>query len=519
MGTKRPLLEMDPASLPPGTRVGPWRVKGWCGRGTYGTVYQVEREGHAEEGPYALKLALYAEDERFKREAALLSRIRHPNVPRLEGQGVWEHRAGAFPYLVMQWVEGESLYAWSSQRNPTSRQVLRRLAQVARALEVTHAAGGVHRDVKGDNVLVWQAEERAVLTDFGAGTYRGAGTITSQPLPPGTPRYRSPEAWAFQRLFCFHPSEHYRGSACDDLFALGVMAYRLVTDEYPPPTEPSEEGAEVWRRGGLGPRPPRALNARVSPKLDAIILRLLSQPEERFKGNARRTAEALEHAALSAGAEADIPLFEWEELERAAWPREDLFLAELLGHRPRRRDLTIVSQAEQADASAKVEAERVKAKQRIRVSAHGEREHLREQTLRWLSLGGAVATGLLFTLKTDWAEHAQGSGASASARDVSRDGGAEDGGTSGLGQEVLTAPMAIAAPVDRRGFELDMPGKLFKGQRRAPCQVRYEVEIRGGCWIPIRDIEPPCGDDSYEWKSVCYAPSFSAPRPATSEQP
>jgi serine/threonine protein kinase len=111
---------------------------------------------------------------------------------------------------------------------------------------------GLHRDVKGSNVLVRRGDGRGYLTDFGAGHYRGADTLTSKLLPPGTPVYRSPEAWGFLNVFSRHPTVHYPASTCDDLFALGVMAYRLVTDEYPPLTNPEERGAEVWRPGGPG---------------------------------------------------------------------------------------------------------------------------------------------------------------------------------------------------------------------------------------------------------------------------
>ena len=91
MGTKRALQEVDPLSLPAGLQVGPWRVKGWGGRGAYGSLYCVERAGYEEEGPFALKLAIYPGDQRFEREARLLSRIHSPHVPRFVGQGVWEH--------------------------------------------------------------------------------------------------------------------------------------------------------------------------------------------------------------------------------------------------------------------------------------------------------------------------------------------------------------------------------------------------------------------------------------------
>jgi hypothetical protein len=101
----------------------------------------------------------------------------------------------------MQLVDGVPLYEWAARRNPSEAQVAGLLAHVARALEATHGVGGLHRDVKGDNVLVRGADSWAFLTDFGAGHFRGAATLTSKLLPPGTPVYRSPEALAFVRAF------------------------------------------------------------------------------------------------------------------------------------------------------------------------------------------------------------------------------------------------------------------------------------------------------------------------------
>jgi serine/threonine-protein kinase len=68
----------------------------------------------------------------------------------------------------MEWVEGTSLYDWARAHRPSSRQVLSRLASLARALEATRAVGGVHRDVKGDNVLVREVDGQPFLLDFGS---------------------------------------------------------------------------------------------------------------------------------------------------------------------------------------------------------------------------------------------------------------------------------------------------------------------------------------------------------------
>ncbi len=251
MGKQRPMHEVDPLALPRGTRVGPWRVLGFRGRGSYGTLYRVEREGREAEGSAALKLAVHPGDKRYARESWLLRHIHSPFVPQFLDEGAWEHSSGVYPFVVMELVEGEPLYEWAARRNPSERQVLGLLAQVARAIADTHAAGGLHRDVKGSNVLVRRGDGRGYLTDFGAGHYRGADTLTSKLLPPGTPVYRSPEAWGFLDVFRRHPTVHYPASTCDDLFALGVMAYRLVTDEYPPLTDPEERQVEPSSWGPL----------------------------------------------------------------------------------------------------------------------------------------------------------------------------------------------------------------------------------------------------------------------------
>jgi serine/threonine protein kinase len=184
--------------LPPGAQVGEFRVEGWQGQGAYGAVYLAVRVGQEEEGPVALKLARYPWDARFGREVELLSRLSHPSIPRLLGRGLLRPGSGAeHAYLVMEWVEGTALYAWAEQSAPTYERQCQVLAQVARALEAVHAAQAVHRDVKGDNILVKHLEGRAVLIDFGSGHYQGAARLTWQSLPPCTSAYRSAQASEF----------------------------------------------------------------------------------------------------------------------------------------------------------------------------------------------------------------------------------------------------------------------------------------------------------------------------------
>ncbi len=503
MRKQRALLEVDPLSLPVGMRIGPWRVKAWRGRGSYGTLYRVEWEGHEAAGSFALKLAITPGDERFENEAELLRRIQSLHVPRLHAQGVWEHPSGAFPYLVMEWVDGESLYDWAVRRNPSSRQVMRLLAQGARALEATHAAEGVHRDVKGDNMLVRAGDGRVFLTDFGAGRYRGAGTLTSRLLPPSTPAYRSPEAWGFVDVFRRHPTAHYPASACDDLFALGVTAYRLVTDEYPPLTQPGEEGAEVWREGGPGPRPPRELNPRVSPELETVIQRLLAiAPVERFKGRAREAAEALEQAAERAGPEADSSLF-------------------MVGHerRPRWRSPGGMRLAEEHDAVAREELERQQARERARPVQLIRQAGPRVFALKWRAACAAACLALGLTLVVVKGTHREPQVAQAPTPRDSREGGSVAlGESAGIASAESFAPELggkSGAPVGR-----PLPAEPLPGQRKPPCSPNNgEVTIRGGCWYHITNARPPCGEDKYDWQGACYMPRLSGQRQPTSDPP
>ncbi|MDY7226826.1 serine/threonine-protein kinase [Hyalangium rubrum] len=280
------LLAADPSTLSSGTLISSWRVVSRRGCGSYGVVYRVEREGDPRAVPFALKLALHPLDPRFEREGELLLRINHPHVPKLEERG-WVMLQGGvpFPYLVMEWVEGVPLYEWAAGQRLTSRQVLRVLAQVARALEATHAVQGVHRDVKGGNVLVHGEDAKAVLMDFGSGNFRGARTLTRQPPPPGTPQYQSPECLSFQWENLRNPTARYEAGPADDVYALGMTAYRLVTGRYP------ERGA-----GG-----------HICAELAPLIHRMLSE-EPSSRGSAREVAEALERTANSTGPDVDQPI-------------------------------------------------------------------------------------------------------------------------------------------------------------------------------------------------------------------
>ncbi|MFP2926476.1 serine/threonine-protein kinase [Pyxidicoccus sp. 3LG] len=444
--------------------MGSWRVLERLGLGSYGAVYRAIG-AKTPRSPVALKLALHPGDKRFPREAELLSRVRHPCVPRLVDHGAWQQPAGlSYPYLAMELLDGVPLYDWAQEQRPSSRQVLHVLASLARALEATHAAGGVHRDIKGDNILMSDAQGRVFLTDFGSGHYLGAATLTQPPFPPGTPAYRSPEAWRSVRLPLQSSAVPYAPGPADDVFALGVTAFRLVTGEYPFPAGPASQFGH-----GEGPESPpaRAVNARCCEELSDLTSWMLSlNPEAR--GSARELAAALEDAARGVGPEADVPLFVRE-------------------------------------APPPVEA------RNIVLRAPGDN---RRSWLTAACLGGALVIGAGWVLGTQSGEKAEE--VHASAPEDSR-----DGGTTAVGDSALTAPVAPTQPPSAwSAIAVDLPPRPLRGQTRPDasgrCPRRAQVPINGGCWLKLTVELKDCDEDSFVYKGGCYAPAFPPARPPTS---
>jgi serine/threonine protein kinase len=477
-----PALEPSPTTLPPGTTVGAWRITGTRGRGTYGTIYTAVSQERGDTGPVALKLAVYADDPRFEREEELLSRIRHPSVPRLLDSGQWRTPAGrAHPFLVMEWADGVPLYEWAAWRNPTSRQVLALLAQAARGLQATHEVSGVHRDVKGDNILVRPAEGRLFLTDFGSGYYAGAARLTPLPLLTSTPAYRSPQVWQCLRHAGPEARSPLLARPSDDVFALGVTAYRLVTDSYPPSTHPYDEESRCWQPGGGGARPPRQLNPQVDAQLNALILRMLSaQPEER--GTARELAEALERGVAHGGPSADTPLFEWETQPSSEWTEEEWAEVEHLGHRPRRRARPSVH-----EPPPQAPAQRARARS------------WRPWLAAVLALG--LWSGETDSVRTELRPTTEG------RQPVS------------LGDTSLNQAAAATKVLTQKAIVLEVPKQPQPGQLRPDAKGRCpdkQIAINGGCWLKV-DLGPEyCLGNVFTYQGGCYMPiTASAPVPTS----
>ncbi|MFP2929237.1 serine/threonine-protein kinase [Pyxidicoccus sp. 3LG] len=296
-----------PRLLRPGTEVDGYTLEEVLGTGGMGAVYRARRGGRV----HALKL-LWLEHVggRAEREAVLLLSLKHRNVVGFRGCGYWPEESPRYFYLAMEYVEGQPLDVWAEAERPGAREVARKVLHVARALEAVHAVRAVHRDVKEANILVRREDGEAVLVDFGAGGYEGAPRLTLAGLPPGTPDYRAPEAWRFNKENAGNRRARYVPGPRDDLYALGVVLYRLLARMSPrvDPADGQDAGEAYFQRR---PVPPRTFNPRVPPELNEVCLALLEPQPERRTPDAKSVREALEDLLSRADASWDLPLHEW----------------------------------------------------------------------------------------------------------------------------------------------------------------------------------------------------------------
>lgn len=497
--------------LVPGTTVGPWLIQEHAGAGSYGMVFRAQRVGHPEADPVALKVARLPRDARFEREGELLRRHQHPAIPRFEDAGLWTSPSGpVYPYLVMEWVQGLTLYEWMREGARNSRGVLRVLEQVAGALAVAHAGGAVHRDVKGGNIRV-QVNGRAVLLDWGSGWFSGAYPLTDTTVPPGTTPYRPPE----QRAFMWHvrrdPEARWRSTPADDLYALGVTLYRAVTGVYPPPCTDGGEPVprKVVRPSGL---------VVVCPELEDITMRLLSD-DRVVRGSAEqltREAAVLVQTAVPDADRTIAPIPNALPTEQGA-PFSESPESEEAGSDSEEPSGTgtATSASESQDGSGSSTGSIRRRRQRRRHSL------VAPTWFSWASAGSVggviVAAALEFRRP-----HPPGPPEPSEfvPWSVSEEWHAPEVDTpdAGVGEEALLSAAQAPRPVSSTyGVTLPMPKAPRPGQKKPPCDGA-EVAALGACWVVLKK-EPPCGTYGYDYAGLCVRASFEAPREPTSGEP
>lgn len=446
----------------PGSRIGPWLLGERIGQGSHGVVFLAVHADRPEAGSYALKLARAAGDQRFEREVHLLSRVRHSSVPRLESHGLWmSPEDEAYPYLVMQRVEGMNLYAWALEHELTVRKAISQLAQVARALEATHEVG-VHRDVKGHNIRV-SSKGHAVLLDFGSGSYPGASPVTGRALPPGTKGYRSPQLLMLELAIELGSTGTYQFQPADDVYSLGITAYRLLAGAYPPRDSD----------GTAKPVAPRGLDD-VCPELGKLIVRMLAE-DPQARGSAGQVAERLEKFLKYSRASMD-----------ARWV---------------------------ANASCL-------STEKARPPAPPLRSSRREWTALFAAAGGGLAVALLGVMLSRGGDRREATYTEPLPEPQASD--QPDADTS-LGEESLASVSPGEAPPEsKERISQKMPDEPLPTQKRPPCTARVALVINGGCWRPAPPGAElaPCDNDLYEYKGRCYDPILiKGERVPTSNEP
>ncbi|MBN2387148.1 MAG: protein kinase [Anaerolineales bacterium] len=248
-----------------GETVGPYRIVEQLGHGGMATVFKAY---HAALDRYvALKVLhpAFMEDPnflaRFQREAKLVARLDHPNIVPIYDYAEHEGR----PYLVMKFIEGETLKARLGRGPLTSPEVVAMVAAVGKALAYAHKHGILHRDIKPSNVLI-SATGDIYLADFGLARIAQAGesTLTSDMIV-GTPQYISPEQ-------AMGKKDLDEGT---DIYSFGVMLYELVVGKVP---FSADTPFSIIHDHIYTPLPmPRAVNLTVAPDIERVLLKALAK--------------------------------------------------------------------------------------------------------------------------------------------------------------------------------------------------------------------------------------------------
>jgi len=275
MGTPTAVRAVGGESLKPGSVfAGRYEVKEILGIGGMGVVYRAfDRELQEPVAIKTLKPEALAGGtvalDRFKQEIRLARKIAHRNVVRTYDLG---EQNGMY-YLTMEYVEGTSLKQLIASRGKLPVPVALTVGkQLCRALEVAHAEGVIHRDIKPQNIVVEPSGFLKVM-DFGiarlANPPKGKG-LTEAGMSVGTPDYMSPEQLSGTEL-----------DQRSDLYAAGVVLFECVTGKVP--FEAETTWALVAKHLEEQPPDPRATNPEVPGPLAVVILKAMAkQPSDRF---------------------------------------------------------------------------------------------------------------------------------------------------------------------------------------------------------------------------------------------
>ena len=275
------------ATLP--KKLGRFEVDRLLGRGSMGAVLLAKDP--AIDRVVAIKLVQTADyltasqrdkyRERFYREASAAGQLLHPAIATVFDVG---HTDDGTPFLVMEYVKGETLRELLENGKPTLAETLRIARDVLEALGFAHAQGIVHRDVKPSNIMV-TSEGRAKIMDFGIAHVMGSELTAGGDLL-GSPYYMAPEQLAKGPI-----------TARTDLFSVAVVLYRMLTGVLPFTGDSFAAVAHAILHEK--PLPPERLNPGIPRALSNLVLHCLEKSPEGRAGSAPEVLRAL--AAAESG--------------------------------------------------------------------------------------------------------------------------------------------------------------------------------------------------------------------------
>src|SRR5580692_11323919 len=259
-----------------GQTLGHYRILEKVAAGGMGVVYRAHDE--QLERDVALKvlpsgtLSDNTSRRLFRKEALALAKLSHPNI-----ETIYEFDTqDGIDFLVMEYVPGQTLADRLASGPLPEKEVVALGIQIAAAMEEAHNRGIVHRDLKPRNIAITARGEAKVL-DFGlAKLLPQVNDMTSDTLT---------ETQAGAGTLPYMPPEQLQGESVDaraDIYTIGAVLYEMATDRRAFPEElPSRVIDAILHHP---PVPPRALNSRISPELERIILKCLDKdPARRFQ--------------------------------------------------------------------------------------------------------------------------------------------------------------------------------------------------------------------------------------------
>jgi serine/threonine protein kinase len=213
---------------------------------------------------------------RFEREAEIAKKLDHPGILK-----IIPIEDKSRPYIVMEYLEGETLDRVLHRKRPSpGSEALALVSRLCEILDYMHQRDVVHRDLKPGNIMVCNDGSLRII-DFGIAKDFAMRRVTFGGFSPkmGTPDYMAPEQ-----------IKGKRGDARTDIYSLGVILYEMATGALP---FQGDNTCELMNARLMNdPRPPRELNAGLTPQIEEIILHALErEPSDRYESAAAMKKE------------------------------------------------------------------------------------------------------------------------------------------------------------------------------------------------------------------------------------